>query len=75
MYPFLRNTSDCQAIPDLVDVLNNGSHSVVLGIKSNLYTWEIALIMVGLGIFTASVAKSFTLIRSRIYKDKVRNPR
>ena len=72
-YEFLKNTTGCQAIPSQLPGLNGESPKVTnpVGVAANLETWQIILILIALGIFTAFIAKSFNWIRSHIYNDKV----
>ena len=70
----VKNTTECLKLTGILN--RNGSDGAIsqgngIGITSNIYNWEIIIIMIVLGIFTAFVAKAFNWIRARFYKDKV----
>ena len=74
-YEFLKNSSLCQGLPGLLQ--QDGMDTTIAGeagpagVQPNLQNWQIILLMIGLGIFTALIAKSFNWIRQHVYKDKV----
>ncbi len=72
-YEFLRDTESCQRIPSQLPGQNGNYPEVTdpAGVVASLENWQIVLIMIALGIFTAFVAKSFNWIRRYVYLDKV----
>ena len=72
-YEYLKNTTACQSIPSKLPGLNGQSPEVKdpAGVVANLESWQIVLIIIALGIFTAFIAKSFNWIRNHVYNDKV----
>ena len=71
-FEILKNITSCQLLPTLL--LGNGSlDDIVVGVKSSLESWQLIVVMLGLGIFASVIAKTFNYIRKNIYKDKVKS--
>ncbi len=86
-HEYLKNSSLCQGLPDFLLQVDGegvtagpvgipaeegaGGEGGSVGVKANIPRWQIVLIILALGIFTAFIAKLFNWIRQHIYKDKV----
>ena len=73
IYEILKNVTSCQLLPTLL-LSNESLDAVGVGVQSSLKSWQLIIIMAGLGIFATVIAKSFNYIRKNVYKDKVRHP-